>query len=148
MTALAVSTGLDSFSNPSEIGPLYPFVGAEWLFLVVGVVLWIGWHVLQIRMENRDNARAVETYERIGLDRVMFYGGSADVPSDEEWALREQRAPRHGSRPPANPRRSSTSRTSTSVRRCRPGGPTRRAQARSKAVGGAGRPRPLRGDRD
>jgi hypothetical protein len=91
MTALAVSTGLDSFSNPSEIGPLYPFVGAEWLFLAVGVVAWIVWHVLQIRMENRDNARAVETYERIGLDRVMFYGGSADVPSDEEWALREQR---------------------------------------------------------
>jgi hypothetical protein len=93
MTVLAFSTGLDSFSNPSEIGPLYPFVGAEWLFVVVGVVLWIGWHVLQIRLENRDNARAVETYERIGLDRVMFYGGSADVPSDEEWARRaEQRA--------------------------------------------------------
>ncbi len=92
MTLFAVSTGLDSFSNPSEIGPLYPFVGAEWFFVVVGVVLWIGWHVLQIRMENRDNARAVETYERIGLDRVMFYGGSADIPSDEEWALREKGA--------------------------------------------------------
>ena len=92
MTVLAFSTGLDSFSNPSEIGPLYPFVGYEWLFVVAGVVLWILWHVAQIRMENRDNARAVETYERIGLDRVMFYGGSADVPSDEEWALREKRA--------------------------------------------------------
>ena len=91
MTALGFSTGLDSFSNPSEIGPLYPFVGAEWFFVLLAVILWLLWHVGQIRLENRDNERAVQTYERIGLDRVMFYGGSADVPSDEEWELREQR---------------------------------------------------------
>lgn len=90
MTILGISTGLDSFSNPSEIGPLYPFVGAEWFFVLLAVVLWLLWHVLQIRLENRDNERAVQTYERIGLDRVMFYGGSADVPSDEEWARREE----------------------------------------------------------
>lgn len=90
MTILGISTGLDSFSNPTEIGPLYPFVGAEWFFVLLAVVLWLLWHVAQIRLENRDNARAVETYERIGLDRVMFYGGSADVPSDEEWARREE----------------------------------------------------------
>lgn len=90
MTILGISTGLDSFSNPSEIGPLYPFVGAEWFFVLLAVVLWLLWHVLQIRLENRDNERAVQTYERIGLDRVMFYGGSADVPSDEEWERREE----------------------------------------------------------
>lgn len=90
MTILGFSTGLDSFSNPSEIGPLYPFVGAEWFFVLLAVVLWLLWHVLQIRLENRDNERAVQTYERIGLDRVMFYGGSADVPSDEEWERREE----------------------------------------------------------
>jgi hypothetical protein len=90
MTTLGFSTGLDSFTNPSEIGPLYPFVGAEWLFVLVAVILWLLWHVAQIRLENRDNERAVQTYERIGLDRVMFYGGSADVPSDEEWARREE----------------------------------------------------------
>ena len=90
MTLLGVSTGLDSFSNPSEIGPLYPFVGAEWFFVLLAVVLWLLWHVAQIRLENRDNERAAQTYERIGLDRVMFYGGSADVPSDEEWERREE----------------------------------------------------------
>lgn len=90
MTVLGFSTGLDSFSNPGEIGPMYPFVGAEWLFVLVAVVLWLLWHVAQIMLENRDNERAVQTYERIGLDRVMFYGGSADVPSDEEWARREE----------------------------------------------------------
>lgn len=90
MTVLGFSTGLDSFSNPTEIGPLYPFVGAEWFFVLLAVVLWLLWHVLQIRLENRDNERAVQTYERIGLDRVMFYGGSADVPSDEEWERREE----------------------------------------------------------
>ena len=90
MTILGVSTGLDSFSNPTEIGPLYPFVGGEWFFVLVAVVLWLLWHVGQIMLENRDNDRAVHTYERIGLDRVMFYGGSADVPSDEEWERREE----------------------------------------------------------
>lgn len=90
MTVLGFSTGLDSFANPTEIGPLYPFVGAEWFFVLLAVVLWLLWHVLQIRLENRDNERAVQTYERIGLDRVMFYGGSADVPSDEEWERREE----------------------------------------------------------
>jgi len=90
MTILGVSTGLDSFANPTEIGPMYPFVGAEWFFVLVAVVLWLLWHVGQILLENRDNDRAVHTYERIGLDRVMFYGGSADVPSDEEWERREE----------------------------------------------------------
>lgn len=88
---LAFSTGLDSFLDPSEIGPMYPFPGYEWLFVLIGVVLWLLWHAGQIIGERQDNDRAVETYERIGLDRVMFYGGSADVPSDEEWAVREER---------------------------------------------------------
>lgn len=38
--------------NISEIGPLYPFVGLEGLMFVVGVALWILWHVKQIRAEN------------------------------------------------------------------------------------------------
>lgn len=38
--------------NISEIGPLYPFVGLEGLMVVVGVALWIVWHVVQVRTEN------------------------------------------------------------------------------------------------
>ena len=38
--------------NISEIGPLYPFVGLEGLMVVVGVALWILWHVAQVRTES------------------------------------------------------------------------------------------------
>ncbi|WP_119299696.1 hypothetical protein [Dongia deserti] len=35
----------------TDIGPLYPFVGSEMFLFIVGLVFWIGWHVLQWRME-------------------------------------------------------------------------------------------------
>ena len=46
--------------NMFDIGPIYPFVGWEVPMVIVAVVFWIGWHILQFRMENRqqeDEAR-------------------------------------------------------------------------------------------
>jgi hypothetical protein len=38
----------------SDIGPIYPMAGYEgWLF-IIGLVAWIGWHILQIRAEARE----------------------------------------------------------------------------------------------
>jgi hypothetical protein len=37
----------------TALGPIYPFVGAEGLMVIILLVLWIGWHVVQLRMENR-----------------------------------------------------------------------------------------------
>lgn len=39
--------------NVMDIGPIYPFVGWETLMVIIAVVFWLGWHYLQIRMENR-----------------------------------------------------------------------------------------------
>ena len=39
--------------NITDIGPIYPFVGWEVWMVVIAVVFWLGWHYLQIRMENR-----------------------------------------------------------------------------------------------
>ena len=39
--------------NIADIGPIYPFVGSEWLLVLIGVVYWIVWHVRQIGGENR-----------------------------------------------------------------------------------------------
>ncbi len=101
MTMLAVSTGLDSFSNPEEIGPMWPFEGLEWLFVVVAVVLWLGWHILQARAETRQQNEAVAAYEQIGMDRVMVHGSSALSTTDEEWAAAQAQAQAHSMEPPA-----------------------------------------------
>ena len=59
-------------SNIIDIGPIYPFVGAEILMVIILLVLWIGWHIVQIRMENRQHeneARALRQGEN--LQRVL-----------------------------------------------------------------------------
>ena len=38
----------------AEVGAVYPFQGGEVLMVIVGVVIWIGWHVVQIKQENRE----------------------------------------------------------------------------------------------
>ena len=38
-----------------QIGPIYPFVGSEMLMVILAVVFWIGFHILQIRTENRNH---------------------------------------------------------------------------------------------
>ena len=37
-----------------DVGAIYPFQGAETLMVIVGVVLWLAWHVIQIRAENAE----------------------------------------------------------------------------------------------
>jgi hypothetical protein len=92
---LGVSTGLESFLNPDEIGVLYPFPGGEFLFFVVAFVLWLLWHVLQIRSETRENRDAREFYAEIGLDRAMYHGGSALIATEEEWQERPATGAHH-----------------------------------------------------
>jgi len=36
----------------SQLGPIYPFVGSEFLMFIVAVVFWIGFHIIQFRKEN------------------------------------------------------------------------------------------------
>ena len=48
----------------TDIGPIYPMVGTEGLLVIIGVVLWIVWHVVQTKRENRE-------YE----DQIRKYGG-------------------------------------------------------------------------
>ena len=56
-----MATGIESFSNPGEIGPIYPFPGTEVPLAIIGIVLWIAWHYLQTRAESKewDDARDV-----------------------------------------------------------------------------------------
>jgi hypothetical protein len=48
--------------NIVDIGPIYPWVGLEAVMVIAAFVFWIGWHVVQLREENRrfeDEARAL-----------------------------------------------------------------------------------------
>jgi len=53
--------------NIADIGPIYPFVGAEWLFVLIGVVYWIVWHVRQIGNENQSLADQEQRIKAGGL---------------------------------------------------------------------------------
>ena len=46
-----MNTGLTSFGDPANIGPLYPFVGTEVILAIVGIALWIGFHIIAHRQE-------------------------------------------------------------------------------------------------
>ncbi len=67
-----MNTGLQSFSNPAEIGILYPFAdspfaGGEVILVVVGVALWIAWHIWEIRFESRNQADGIRKAHEAGI---------------------------------------------------------------------------------
>ena len=39
--------------NIADIGPIYPFVGSEFVLWIIAMALWIVWHVMQARTENK-----------------------------------------------------------------------------------------------
>jgi hypothetical protein len=51
-----MSTGLESFTNPTMIGPMYPFVGSEGVLTIVLLAAWLIWQIWQVSSENRDLA--------------------------------------------------------------------------------------------
>ena len=60
------------------IGPIYPGVGSEVALWIVGLAFWVGWHVWQLRFENR-------TYEQELL--------RLNSPDKIERAMRDQHLP-------------------------------------------------------
>lgn len=37
----------------AEVTAIYPMQGWEKPMVLVGVIFWIGWHIVQVRMENK-----------------------------------------------------------------------------------------------
>ena len=51
-----------------QVGPIYPWVGAEVYMFVAAVVLWLCWHVWQIKFESdtyREEAEKHATPENL-----------------------------------------------------------------------------------
>jgi hypothetical protein len=56
-----LTIGLSNWAIDLEgAGAVYPFQGAEWLFVLLGVIFWIGFHVLQIRQERQEVEHEME----------------------------------------------------------------------------------------
>ena len=56
----------------ADIGPVYPMVGTEGLLVIIGVVAWIVWHVVQAKRENREYEEQVRKYGgRESLKRLI-----------------------------------------------------------------------------
>ena len=53
-----VTNWIDHRSAEEVVGAVYPGAGSsETLLVIIGVVLWIGWHVLTARSESEELSR-------------------------------------------------------------------------------------------
>ncbi|NQY82192.1 MAG: hypothetical protein HRT36_04015 [Alphaproteobacteria bacterium] len=64
--------------NMADLGPIYPFVGTEFILFIVGIVFWIGFHITQLRTENRLYDEERVRYQDKEILRKVLLG------SDEE----------------------------------------------------------------
>ena len=62
-----MSTGLvDNWLNVDNFGAIYPFVGTEGFLAIVGIGLWIAWHIWQIKDESREFEHDLENIKKQG----------------------------------------------------------------------------------
>ena len=49
-----VTNWIDHLSAKEVAGAVYPAVGTETLLVIVGIVIWIGWHVISNMQESEE----------------------------------------------------------------------------------------------
>jgi hypothetical protein len=47
-----------------DVGAIYPFQGSETLMVILGLIFWVGWHVIQMRQESDEIAEEMRSDER------------------------------------------------------------------------------------
>jgi len=49
------TNGLTSWAvDLKDVGAIYPFQGSEWLLVILLLIFWVGWHVMQTRQETAE----------------------------------------------------------------------------------------------
>jgi hypothetical protein len=57
------TTPLDSWAvDLADVTFIYPFVGSEVIMVVIAVVLWIAWHIWQVKFENNTYKEDIEKH--------------------------------------------------------------------------------------
>ena len=74
------STGVSTFSNPIEIGPIYPGVGVEWLLVLILFLAWVIWHIIETRGEDKEFKQISEEIRRRGVERMVDASKSKEEP--------------------------------------------------------------------
>lgn len=47
--------GYESWAvDMADVGAMYPFQGAEVFMVILGVIFWIGWHIVQSKRESEE----------------------------------------------------------------------------------------------
>ncbi len=52
----------------SQIGPVYPMVGSEFILFIIGLIFWLGFHLKQAAIEKREmqeDENAAKSPERL-----------------------------------------------------------------------------------
>tara|TARA_B100000586_G_scaffold9974_1_gene6917 strand:- start:572 stop:793 length:222 start_codon:yes stop_codon:yes gene_type:complete len=70
-----VNNWIDHLSAAEVKGAVYPFVGSEGVLVIVLLVIWIGWHVLQNKSES-------ESLEKLARKR---HGANDHKSNITEW---------------------------------------------------------------
>ena len=55
-----MSTGVESFASLDQVGAIYPMVGSEEVLFIIGLAIWIIWHIWQIGIENSEHRKDME----------------------------------------------------------------------------------------
>lgn len=69
------TNGMTSWAvDLKDVGAIYPFQGSEVLLVILGLIFWIGWHILQMRqeaaeIEKEENADRQGDETRKAIDR-------------------------------------------------------------------------------
>lgn len=62
-----MSTGLvENWLDVDTFGAIYPFVGTEGFLAIVGIALWIVWHIWQIKDESNEFKHDLENIRKQG----------------------------------------------------------------------------------
>ena len=64
----------------TDIGPIYPFVGTEMIWFLLGLAFWIWWHIVQTKRENKIYEEEVKRFGGTESLRKIVNGESPENP--------------------------------------------------------------------
>ena len=84
-----VTNWIDHLSASEVKGAIYPGVGSEGILVILGLIIWIGWHVITAKQEKEELEKMLVREERrqknhprtIDIDIIIFKDSFIDTPN-------------------------------------------------------------------